>query len=563
MVLHTPELMYYQNTPQSELLRQLVFVEIPYSQGPSFFTNLTIYHELGHYVFDNLAEAEKRSPAFAELTDAMERAFSEKLGQRLTTPSNRTWARRVLDAWTREVFCDLFAVAHLGPAFTFALIDVLSLIGLMGEEIEVTFDTEHPAAALRFREQLHRMKEDGWWTSVEGVAAEHVSLVIRLAAKEEYSFEYQEKSIPTFIEAFEKIIPFIHALVTDITPQRKDAAKDFGLRRGEVERCLLHGVVPSQLLVEGAASSPTPVSMINAAYCFYLTRLPDLMESLEEQDVADLSHRKNWIARLEACPMKGIEDYQLLQLSAERVPEVATDTDLPARERTGTSGVFAREEIEARLGWKVDDPAGLVITPLFDRKKAIDADSVDLRLGTYFLLPRSLPEAYFSPDANTPTSLHVKVHVPLGRYLVVPAHQTVLGCTLEFIKLPCDASGEVLTKSSIARTFIVVETAPWIHPEYRGCLTLEIANVSNTPVLLYPGRPIGQLILLHVNRRHDPQAKIKSSYFGPVHPEAPPFKNPEEDLRKIGIEETAVIRRGTMKDGQFWPQQPDRSRSGQ
>jgi deoxycytidine triphosphate deaminase len=42
----------------------------------------------------------------------------------------------------------------------------------------------------------------------------------------------------------------------------------------------------------------------------------------------------------------------------------------------------------------------------------------------------------------------------------------------------------------------VVETAPWIHPEYRGCLTLEIANVSNTAVLLYPGRPIGQLILL-------------------------------------------------------------------
>jgi dCTP deaminase len=223
-----------------------------------------------------------------------------------------------------------------------------------------------------------------------------------------------------------------------------------------------------------------------------------------------------------------------------------------ASEEPQKYGVFARREIEDRLGLPAHDPKGLVITPLLDRKQALDLDSVDVRLGTYFLLPRSLPEAYFSPDRNTATSLHIKVHVPLGQYLVVPAHQTVLGSTLEFIKLPCDASGEVLTKSSIARTFIVVETAPWIHPEYRGCLTLEIANVSNTPVLLYPGRPIGQLILLHIEREHDPNKKIGSTYFGPIYPEAPPFKNPEEDLRGLGIRETSVIRKGTIdRDGHF------------
>ena len=210
--------------------------------------------------------------------------------------------------------------------------------------------------------------------------------------------------------------------------------------------------------------------------------------------------------------------------------------------------VLAKSEIEDRLKLKAGDPKGLVITPLINRTSSVDEDSVDLRLGTHFLLPRSLPEAYFSPDETSSTSLHMKVHVPLGRYLVVPAHQTVLGSTLEFIKLPCDASGEVLTKSSIARTFIVVETAPWIHPEYRGCLTLEIANVSNTPVLLYPGRPIGQLVLLHVARDHDSSAKIKSTYYGPIHPEAPPFKNPETDLLKLGVRRTAVIRKGTIDE---------------
>ena len=312
VVLLTPHLMYYQR-PASKLPACLVFVEVPYSQGPGFFSNLTIYHELGHYVFDSLAAA----PAFAKLTEAQERAFAKKLDRAITTPSLRPWAKGVLDDWTTEVFCDLFALRHLGPAYTFALIDFLSLIGLMGEETEAKFDAEHPAPALRFREQLHRMKEDGWWRIVQGLSSEHVSLVTKLAAKTKYSFELQEKGIPEFIEAFQTIIPFIHALVIEITPHCGTAAKDFGRRRAEIENCLLHGVVPSQLLVEGGAPSPTPVSMINAAYCFYLTRLPELMSRLEGQEDSNLKHRQNLIERLEAWTMKGIEDFQLLGASGK------------------------------------------------------------------------------------------------------------------------------------------------------------------------------------------------------------------------------------------------------
>jgi hypothetical protein len=93
----------------------------------------------------------------------------------------------------------------------------------------------------------------------------------------------------------------------------------------------------------------------------------------------------------------------------------------------------------------------------------------------------------------------------------------------------------------VARTFIVVETAPWIHPEYRGCLTLEIANVSNTPVLLYPGRSIGQLILLKTQRRKS--SRIDDTYFGPVYPEAPPFRDPQDDLFEIGVDEVSILER--------------------
>jgi dCTP deaminase len=209
-------------------------------------------------------------------------------------------------------------------------------------------------------------------------------------------------------------------------------------------------------------------------------------------------------------------------------------------------GILTENEIKQRMLLDISNPSCLVITPLLDEESAFDTDSVDLRLGTHFLFPRVPPHAYYCPNANSKDSFHMKVHVPFGDFLVVPPHHTVLGQTLEFIKLPFDVAGEILTKSSVARTFTLIETAPWIHPSYRGCLTLEIANVSNTAILLYPGRRIGQMVLMHVaipKAKEDVYANalLDDTYFGPIYPEAPPFKNPETDLRKIGITTVRIV----------------------
>jgi dCTP deaminase len=200
-------------------------------------------------------------------------------------------------------------------------------------------------------------------------------------------------------------------------------------------------------------------------------------------------------------------------------------------------GILPTTEIKKRLGRKISDPKSLVITPLLD-DDAYDQDSVDLRLGSHFLLPQTPPRPFMMLDPKSIKLAHLRVHVPFGRYLVVPAHQTVLGATLEFIKIPSDVSGQILTKSSIARTFVVIETAPWIHPAYRGCLTLEIANVSNTPLLLHPGIPIGQLILQTVDLESIPEEDtLSGNYLGPVYPEAPKFKSLKEVLGGIGIQD--------------------------
>jgi len=114
----------------------------------------------------------------------------------------------------------------------------------------------------------------------------------------------------------------------------------------------------------------------------------------------------------------------------------------------------------------------------------------------------------------------------------------VLGSTIEYIKLPSDVSGQVLTKSSWARTFITIETAPWIHPLYRGCLTLEIANVSNTPIVLYPGNKVAQLVLLRTTARiaRGDKDSIEGTYIGPVRPEPGELKTPHEAISCLGVE---------------------------
>src|SRR5438874_1238532 len=129
--------------------------------------------------------------------------------------------------------------------------------------------------------------------------------------------------------------------------------------------------------------------------------------------------------------------------------------------------VVSRKELSRRLNLPIDASDALVVTPVLNDDQ-IGADCIDLRLGTEFLLSRSDRLAANTPGHAQGSEYQRRVHIPLGRYLVLPGHQTVLAATLEFIKLPPDLSAMVLTKSSWARTFITIATAPWVHPYYRG-----------------------------------------------------------------------------------------------
>src|SRR5262249_7440328 len=82
VILLTPELMYFQ-TPHTNVKKQakivesfiprakfpakLGFIELPYSQGPSFFKNVAVYHEIGHFVYEELSNRTPPHPEIVKL----------------------------------------------------------------------------------------------------------------------------------------------------------------------------------------------------------------------------------------------------------------------------------------------------------------------------------------------------------------------------------------------------------------------------------------------------------------------------------------------------------------
>jgi dCTP deaminase len=205
--------------------------------------------------------------------------------------------------------------------------------------------------------------------------------------------------------------------------------------------------------------------------------------------------------------------------------------------------VLSSSEIRKRLRMKIDESQSLVITPLLDED--FDYDAVDIRLGCYFRLPAISRIKCIEPYRESGVGHYPElIHKPYRRIeetadkkdfsenkpseeegtLILQPQHAVLASTLEYIKLPADVSGEILTKSSWARYFISIASAPWIHPLYRGCLTLEITNLGNVPVALPVGEPIAQLVFIKLEGQCQMKDIIKGSYAGAILPEAPTFR---------------------------------------
>jgi dCTP deaminase len=173
----------------------------------------------------------------------------------------------------------------------------------------------------------------------------------------------------------------------------------------------------------------------------------------------------------------------------------------------------------------------LVISPLLESSQ-IGEGSVDISLGTRFIRSRRAKTTEISfPDLDKQKirSFQESIVVPFGERYILHPRSFVLGCTFEFIALPRDICGFVLSRSSYGRAGLLIATATFVHPGWRGCLTLELENLGEIPLILQPLSAVGQLVLLKAT-------ELLASPLAKIIPVGPTFTTLNEDPRWKKIE---------------------------
>lgn len=198
-----------------------------------------------------------------------------------------------------------------------------------------------------------------------------------------------------------------------------------------------------------------------------------------------------------------------------------------------STGVLSKEEILERLQAENEDR--LVVTPLVDDKQ-VSEGSIDLRLNTEFIVTKRTKFGSIDPVTNRLEldslimGYQERTYVKLGDGLNLHPNQWILGSSLEYIKLPNDLMAYVVGRSSWGRLGLIIATAPIVHPRYAGVITLELANLGDAPLKLYPGIRVAQLVL-HKTKKGEtlsPPSKYQYS-VGPMFSRV----HKDEDLGKL------------------------------
>ena len=147
---------------------------------------------------------------------------------------------------------------------------------------------------------------------------------------------------------------------------------------------------------------------------------------------------------------------------------------------------------------KAEISAGRVKVEPFDGAM-IQPSSVDVRLDRFFRVFENHKYSVIDPSIEQP-DLTREVAVEANEEFILHPGEFVLASTYEIITLPDDIAGRLEGKSSLGRLGLLTHsTAGFIDPGFSGHITLELSNVANLPVKLFPGMKIGQLCLIKLS----------------------------------------------------------------
>lgn len=141
------------------------------------------------------------------------------------------------------------------------------------------------------------------------------------------------------------------------------------------------------------------------------------------------------------------------------------------------------------------------IIPFFEDQ--VQPASYDVKLGSTFrIMSKDSEYGVIDPMMHQPGL--TEEYDAVDQIFFLRPKDFVLGITAEYVSVPDFLVARLEGKSSLGRIGLVVHsTAGWIDPGFHGNITLELANLTNKPIALTPGMPIGQICFMELSSRVD------------------------------------------------------------
>ncbi len=184
-----------------------------------------------------------------------------------------------------------------------------------------------------------------------------------------------------------------------------------------------------------------------------------------------------------------------------------------------------------------DAASRLVVSPLLDPAAQLSEAqaAIDVRLGRVFSLVRPWAHGVGEQlqrnreDGDPPQPSLDTFVLAFGQPLIIHPHQFVLARTLEMVRLPSDLLAYVIGRSSWGRRGLIVATAVVVHPCFAGPITLELRNLGEMPIALYPMDRIAQLTFHTLSSGEVPTGG--SQFTASFEPTLGRVRNPDEEKR--------------------------------
>jgi dCTP deaminase len=494
-----------------------------------------VMHELGH-------ERAERDSSFAPM-------LREEFDAKVSEPR----ARELVTPWAKEFYADVVAALILGPAYLCSFGNIAMPFSLRALRDP---DDGHPSPAIRMEMLIETLQQVGynerfWQSTPFGGFLELFDMQGNLdrhlheADVDEYAMEddwmssdlardlgrlVRKHVIARFSVADSAYLPEDCRRALQMTHQLESGMPVSAYRPIALQEAFPNGGfedVDAGIYLGQLKELPCKAGdIVTAGWAHRIKtfekQLFSALDSIDEKSC--FSAYGEYVFRLDALLEKSLETANVHEFYLEPLDELQSHQEHPEAlllSRAGTemepdslalpSGMLGRTEIMHRLSTEYDGQR-IVVTPLIDPQHQIGACTIDLRLGTEFIIKEPVDQVLVDPVASLRFAEEKQTErVDKDRILkrVDPATDTfilhpgdfVLASTLEYVKLPADLLGMLEGRSTWARQGLGVHsTASFIQPGSEGVITFELKNTGSIPIVLYVGMRVAQLAFFQLPR---------------------------------------------------------------